>query len=584
MSNTTIRVTVDSDKGKWKRRYDEYLAYLTPDDQAVESTHGTILVLADGQGGNINSNLCAKISVESMIEFYEAEDSKVTIENRLFASFQKVHLMIKEKAESFHTPGMICALTAVVIKENTIWVGQLGNNSLYLVNSKNELNLLNTKTDSYIGQEGDIIPLIQKKELDPGTRILLVSDGISDELSVESITKACSHGTPSAILHTLIQQGNDAGGNDNMTACLIEMGKFSKKIVQIHEKEPVPVKRSEKKPASKKNGSSFFLWILILIILVSAIFLVSKFYPYLKSYLFPGTDKSVNEVVVKPPDIPPVVKVVPEASLLVSVTPKIVTVFFYEGEVPLNEKQKNPIFSSESTPTIIKGLRVGLYTLIIGKEGYEPYRQVIQIKDTDLTKQIRIDEILKPIEKEPDTPKPPIEPIIPELPQPPTEKPVEVLNELTIQSEPTGAKIFVNGAATGLITPNVIKKKPGVYLIQLMKDGYESSSRSVDLSGEFSKQTIYLTLKALPVSLTVTSQPGGAKIYLDNNFTSLYTPATLSLSLGSHTIMVGKAGFEEQSITITVNPGIPLQPLSFVLKRKPGTNRIIDYWVIPYED
>jgi hypothetical protein len=209
---------------------------------------------------------------------------------------------------------------------------------------------------------------------------------------------------------------------------------------------------------------------------------------------------------------------------------------------------------------------------------------VIQIKDTDLTKQIRIDEILKPIEKEPDTPKPPIEPVIPEPPQPPIEKPVEVLNELTIQSEPTGAKIFVNGAATGLITPNVIKKKPGVYLIQLMKDGYESSSRSVDLSGEFSKQTIYLTLKALPVSLTVTSQPGGAKIYLDNNFTSLYTPATLSLSLGSHTIMVGKAGFEEQSITITVNPGISLQPLSFVLKRKPGTNRIIDYWVIPYED
>jgi serine/threonine protein phosphatase PrpC len=586
MSKSNVRVTVQSDKGKWKRRNDEYFAYLTPEDPILESTNGTILVIADGQGGNINSNLCAKISVESAIEFYGEEDAQIPIENRLNHVFQKVHLLIKEKAESFHTPGMVCALTILVILENDLWVGQVGNNAVFLINPKSEVINIKVETSELVGQDDEITPLIQKKSLEAVTRVLLVTDGVTDQISHDAIVKATTYASPSVIVNHLIQLSNDKGGEDNATACLIEIGKFSKKTIQVQTKDTEPIKRKEKKVNEKRKETSFWIWILLIVLLASGIFLTKKYYPKLMVYLLPGTDKPIKEEVVKPSEMPPIVKVIPEASLLVSVTPRIVTVFFYEGEISLNEKQKNPIFSSESTPVIIKGLKIGTYTLIVGKEGYEPQRVVIQIKDTDLSKQHQYPLVLKPLESDVGStiPEPPTNPIETKPTNPPVQEPTGVSSELTIQSDPTGAKIFINGEPTGLITPNVIKKKPGVYLVQVMKDGYESASRSVDLSGESSKQSIFFPLKALPVSLSVTSQPGGAKIYLDNIFTSLYTPSTLSLSLGSHTIMVGKAGFEEQSITITIKPGVIPQPISFILKRKLGTNNIINIWTLPYED
>jgi serine/threonine protein phosphatase PrpC len=586
MNNSNIRVTVQSDKGKWKRRNDEYLSYLTLEDSQDESSHGTIIALADGQGGNINSNLCAKISVESLIEAYQEEDTQKKVEDRLLQAFQKIHRLIKEKAVDFHTPGMICALTAIVIKDNFIWIGQVGGNSVFLLKPNNELIKLNTETETFIGQEEEIKPLVQKVTLDPGTRILLVSDGITCQLTNEIIAKACSHGTPSAIIHQLIQLGTDAGGDDNMTVCLIESGKFSKKTTIIPEKETSPVERKVIKPTGGKRNTSFLIWIFIILLLIGGIFLVTRYYSKLMGYLLPGIEKPVNEVVVKPPDVPPPVKEVPEASLMVMVTPNTANVFFYEGEVPLNEKQKEVFFYTESSPAIIKGLKTGTYTLIVGKEGYETRRFVIQIKDTDLTKQLQYPLILTPVEKETGTtiPEPPTKPVEIQPSNPPDQPPIEIYSEIIIQSDPTGAKIYINGAATGLITPNVIKKKPGVYLVQVMKDGYDSASRSVDLSEGASKQSIFLKLSPLPVSLSVTSQPSGAKIYIDNIFTTLYTPATLSLTLGSHTIMINKAGFEEQAITITVKPSEPLQPLSFILKRKPGTNRTINYWGLPYEN
>lgn len=586
MGNVSIRVTIQTDKGKWKRRNDEYVSCKIPDQTNLD-VYGSIVILADGQGGNINSNLCAKISAESCIEFYYQENSDFAVEERLRNSFHKVHLLIKEKAEFFHTPGMICSLSAVVVIGNSIWTAHVGSNQVFEITAKKELLLLTKTTETMIGQTGEISVEIQTKSVESGSRILALTDGITAELSNDLIAKTCTLPSSEQISSQLIHLANDFGGEDNMTAVIVDMGKFSKKTIPIVEKKEPSKRKMQSKPkqTQTKHSSRFLNWIFLILLIFLFLFLTMKYYSPLMRYLFRGMDDPVNETLVLLPDKPPTIIESPEASLMVIVNPRIVTVFLYEGEVALSEKQKDPYFFSQSTPSLIKGLKKGSYTLIVGANGYEPYRQVIVIRESDLNKEIPVTLLLKPIDvistNNPN--EKPSKPVITPEPTKPPESNLSTICDLIIQSDPSGAKIFINGSSIGLVTPNVYRIKPGSYLVQIIKEGYESSSRSVVLTSDSNKQTIFFTLKAKLVLLSVNSQPGGAKIYLNNAYTGKNTPATLSLTPGTYTIMAGKAGFDEQAITIIITPGESPKPILFTLKRKPSPNQRIDFLGNMYE-
>jgi protein phosphatase len=61
-------------------------------------------------------------------------------------------------------------------------------------------------------------------DLNPGDRLLLCSDGLSGMLTDEQILNINrSHVSPTEACHTLIKAANAAGGEDNITAILIEM-------------------------------------------------------------------------------------------------------------------------------------------------------------------------------------------------------------------------------------------------------------------------------------------------------------------------------------------------------------------------
>lgn len=590
MSSSNLKVTIQSDKGKWKRRVDEYASFQLPGNPMVEKSHGSVIVLADGHGGNINSNLCAKISVESLLRFYLEDQSENTIEEKLKNSFFQVHQLVKEKAISFNTPGMECSLTAIVICMDNMWIVNVGSNRVFNIVSDKKFESLIKANQYKIGQSGEILLEISKNTVESSLRLLAVSDGITEFLTEEEICRNSCHLSTTQLVAQLINQGNDKGGEDNMTVVVIETGKRMITTTSSFQHTPPLKVEKKRKSTQNKKTSGFWIWLLILSLIVGGIYLISKNYSQIQLFFernFLSANKAIiNQNKPEPVKVPTLVEESPKASILLSVIPNIATVFFYEGEVSLNDKQRSSYFSSENTPTIIKDLAIGTYTLIIGKEGYEPVRQIIQIKESDLSKQLPLSITLKPSEKEV-AKKPPVEPIKPiesSEQKPPIHKPSDGLDELAVFSVPSGAKILLNGNYTGLTTPNTLKIKKGKNNIQILKEGYESANQTIDSYGNGSKRTINLTLKFIPLKVSISSEPSGAKIYLNNIFTSLYTPAILSLSLGPYVITVGKAGFLEQSVSVTVSPGIIIKPISFSLQRKTGTNRYSDGWILPYEN
>lgn len=70
----------------------------------------------------------------------------------------------------------------------------------------------------------DVTPDFNEWPLQPGDRILLCSDGLTDMLDDDAIAALFKQSSPLPVLLTsLLTAANEAGGNDNISAALIEL-------------------------------------------------------------------------------------------------------------------------------------------------------------------------------------------------------------------------------------------------------------------------------------------------------------------------------------------------------------------------
>ena len=138
---------------------------------------------------------------------------------------------------------------------------------------------------------------------------------------------------------------------------------------------------------------------------------------------------------------------------------------------------------------------------------------------------------------------------------------------VSIASFPGGASVYVDGAFVGntpYSTPSSTSYlSAGPYStnvyhsLELRLPGYNIYSTSFR---PLEKSTVTVTATLSPAvpttaSLTVTSSPSGASVYVDNVYYGL-TPATVSnLQAGSHSVKISSLGYLDSVNTITVSAG-----------------------------
>lgn len=191
------------------------------------------------------------------------------------------------------------------------------------------------------------------------------------------------------------------------------------------------------------------------------------------------------------------------------------------------------------TPTQVKGLS-GVHELVLTLAGFEPYTISVNISGHTPVKGVLI----------------------------PSKNP---MGKLVISSNPTGATVTINGQSIG-ITPIEKSVAAGVYAIELSLNGYQNFKGKATVK-ENETKTIQATLTKKPVTpppvtpppttpvkewaIKITSQPTGAKIYLNNQNTGFNTPATLKFKPGTYVVKVVLAGYKEQSKTVTYTNSAP---------------------------
>ncbi|HVO60744.1 MAG TPA: serine/threonine-protein kinase [Terriglobales bacterium] len=136
-------------------------------------------------------------------------------------------------------------------------------------------------------------------------------------------------------------------------------------------------------------------------------------------------------------------------------------------------------------------------------------------------------------------------------------KPISILGQITVTSVPDGAQVQIDGRTDpSWLTPyTVTGLKPGQHSISLAKSGFASESRSVDL-GIGGKSEVAVHLTQLGATLVVSSQPTGASVYIDGKNAGHLTPAHVTIAeRGTHTILVRKDGYLDETTTIALTPG-----------------------------
>lgn len=207
-----------------------------------------LFVVADGMGGHRAGDVASSLAVKTLIE--SIAHSRLTNPISLLEEgIQTANMAVIDKAfEDEEYQGMGTTVVAATIKDDLLYVANVGDSRLYLVND--EIHQI-TRDHSYVedlvslgqldkesarenqrkniitravGAEPNVVPDFFEVEFTGTDRILLCSDGLTNMVTDEEIRKIISgEDELSDAVHKLIDLANERGGRDNISAVLVGM-------------------------------------------------------------------------------------------------------------------------------------------------------------------------------------------------------------------------------------------------------------------------------------------------------------------------------------------------------------------------
>ncbi|MGA9509767.1 MAG: PEGA domain-containing protein [Candidatus Sulfotelmatobacter sp.] len=125
---------------------------------------------------------------------------------------------------------------------------------------------------------------------------------------------------------------------------------------------------------------------------------------------------------------------------------------------------------------------------------------------------------------------------------------VAVPGQIAIDSTPQGAQVQVDGKTDpSWVTPFTLSGlNAGQHTVTVSRPGYSSDTRTVAVASG-NKSFLVTHLTQLMATLSVSSTPPGANVYIDGRDTGKLTPAQVSVDKGQHVVLVRKGGFIDET-------------------------------------
>ncbi len=206
-----------------------------------------LYIVADGMGGHAAGDFASRYAINIVTDFIKNSTIKNPISLLKRAMVYASNEVYKEAEKDKKKLGMGTTMVACVVDDNKLFVGNIGDSRLYLINDEiRQITMDHSLVEELIrsgqldrkkgrnhpekniitramGSRDEAMPDFFEIDLNPGDRILMCSDGLSNMVENDELHDIVMEHDPKSAVDTLISRANYYGGNDNISALVISI-------------------------------------------------------------------------------------------------------------------------------------------------------------------------------------------------------------------------------------------------------------------------------------------------------------------------------------------------------------------------
>jgi serine/threonine-protein kinase len=235
--------------GSVRPNNEDYLTVWRPDDATEEQQRGSVVLLADGVGGQGKGEVASKLAVETALRKFREASAGAAPNHVLWQMFVAGNLAVYDAGMADRAEGrMATTLLAAVFRNNEVTVGHVGDCRAYLVQlgrirqltsdhtyvgTQLKLGLISPQdalTSEFrnlltrcVGKEPTVQVDYSSAEVHPGDLVVLCSDGLYWHLSEQEIFNAATWLPPAEACRKLVELAEQRGSDDNQSVAVVRI-------------------------------------------------------------------------------------------------------------------------------------------------------------------------------------------------------------------------------------------------------------------------------------------------------------------------------------------------------------------------
>jgi serine/threonine protein phosphatase PrpC len=208
---------------------------------------GVLLAVSDGMGGHQAGEVASALVIESLSREL-AKDQQGPLHKQLEEAVLRANRRVHNAARSAERHGMGATLTAIMIRGTEAFIAEVGDSRGYLVRNgrlrqmTRDQSMVQMLVDQgvmsredarkapgknvilqAVGLAPDVRVAIGRLELRRGDRLMLCSDGVSNQMSDDELRQILTKSEPREACETMIALANERGGEDNETVIVADI-------------------------------------------------------------------------------------------------------------------------------------------------------------------------------------------------------------------------------------------------------------------------------------------------------------------------------------------------------------------------
>jgi serine/threonine protein phosphatase PrpC len=218
------------------------------EDRTVElGQKGILLAVSDGMGGHQAGEVASALVLESL-QRELAQDAKGPLHKHLEDAVHRANRRVHNAARSAERHGMGATLTAVFIRGTEAFIAEVGDSRGYILRNgrlrqvTRDQSMVQMLVDQgvmtseearkapgknvilqAVGLNPDVLVAIGRLELRRGDRLLLCSDGVTNQINDDELREILTKSPPREACETMIALANERGGDDNETVIVADV-------------------------------------------------------------------------------------------------------------------------------------------------------------------------------------------------------------------------------------------------------------------------------------------------------------------------------------------------------------------------